>query len=176
MQEVQTGVWITNETTLETIEAIGTSSFKIREWRQTTARYVSGCKASGSVSWYYSSWGGTRDSWEVKSSNTTISEISGKQEFIIRDWGIRVPVAWTYEITFTWNWWGSTENDTLILKWWGNVLYTKEFTSYDEETVTITADLGKFDLIEIYGDLYYTWSSSAATLWLQVTSITIQQI
>ena len=52
VQEVQTWVGITNETTLETIEAIGTSSFKIVEGRQTKGgRYASGCVASGNVYW-----------------------------------------------------------------------------------------------------------------------------
>lgn len=175
VQEVQTGIWITNETTLETIEAIGTSSFKIREWRQTTARFVSGCSGSGSVSWYWSSWD-DRQSDEILSSDTAITDQNGNQEYSIRDGWIRVPVAWTYQITFTWTGWTSSNYNTLILKWWGKVLYTKEHTSNLTETVTLTVNLGKFDLIEIRSSFYYNGGSSAATLTNTVSSITIQQL
>ena len=173
VQEVQTGIWITNETTLETIEAIGTSSFKIREWRQTTARYVSGCISSCSIYW---SWdpGNPRDSWELH-GNLSISSSSGKQEYLVKNGSIRVPVAWTYQITLTWSWWSSISNATVILKWWWNQLYTKTFNSNNSETVVLTVDLWKFDLVEVYGDIYCT-SGSSSSMNMQITQLKIQQL
>ena len=175
VQKVQTWVWITNETTLETIEAIGTSSFKIREWRQTTARYVNKCEWNGKVTWYWQTWD-ERQSEEVISTDTAIDSQNWNQEFIIDSGWIRVPVAWTYQITFTWSWWSSTSNATFILKWWDKELYSNEHTSSQTETVTVVANLWKFDLIELRWSFYYTGSSSSATMNIQVSSIIIQQL
>ena len=175
LQEVQTWVWITNETTLETIEAIGTSSFKIREWRQTTARYVNKCVWSGNVTWHWETWD-DRQSEEVMSINTAISSQNANQEYSIRNWWIRVPVAWTYQITFTWTWWSGSSNVTFILKGWGKELYSNEHTSSQTETVTVVANLWKFDLIELRWSFYYKGSSTAATMNIIVSSIIIQQL
>ena len=175
VQEVQTWVGITNETTLETIEAIGTSSFKIREWRQTTWHYSSWCTATGNVDRYYSESWGTRDSGEVLSTDTAITSMSGKQEFVMKDGGIRVPSAWTYEIKLYRSWGASTTWATVIIKWWWNVLYTKQFTSSNSETVTFMADLWKFDLIQLWGEFYYNWGATAASLRLSA-DLTIQQL
>lgn len=161
VQEVQTWVWITNETTLETIEAIGTSSFKIREWRQTTWHYSSWCTATGQVYFNYQSWG-SRDSWEIKSWNTTITSMTWKQEFVMSNGWVRVPVAWTYEITLTWGC-GSYTHE-IIIKWWGKTLYSLSKTGSYSETVTFQADLWKFDTIEIWGHFYYSWSADAASM------------
>lgn len=176
VQEVQTWVGIVNETTLETIEAVGTSSFKIKEWRQTTPRYTSSCKASGNVTWHRSE--GESKQWpDTKSTNTTISDNYGKQGFTIRNGGIAVPAAWTYEITL-FRWGGSSIDDaTMILKAAGNTIYTKKFTSYNKETVTLRIDLGKFETIEIRGNFNYKGSSISATLsFSDVPTLTIQQL
>lgn len=176
VQEVQTWVGITNETTLETIEAVGTSSFKIREWRQTTARYVNGCKATWNVQWSYSD-GDSRDSGQIKSQDTVITEMSGKQEFTMYDGWIRIPVAWTYQITLYRGSWWSTVNGTIFLKAGNRVLYTKTFAALGSETVVINADLGKFDTIEIRGEFYYKGSSSGFYAFFSTQpELTIQQL
>lgn len=177
VQEVQTWVGITNETTLETIEAIGTSSFKIIEGRQTKGEhYVSGCIADGNVKYTYHE-GEERDSGEVMSTDTAILESLGKREFSIRNWGIRVPAAGTYSIQLTWGGGASTSNATIILKGGWKTLYTKTFTSSNSETVNLTADLGKFDLIEIRGQFYYKGSASVASMTFSTKpTLTIQQL
>ena len=174
VQEVQTSVERPVETTLETIEAIGTSSFKIIEWRQTRGwHYASKCTASGTVSWYYSNqW--DRDSEEIQSSNMAISENVGKQDYEIRSLGVRVPQAWTYQVTIRWSWWSNASNATIYVKCWWNVVYTKEHTSSQTETVVVNADMWKFDLVEVRGSFHYKWSSTAATLSLSY-SLDIQQ-
>ena len=112
VQEVQTWVWITNETTLETIEAIGTSSFKIIEWRQTKGgHYVSGCVADGNVYYKYRE-GDSRDSGELKSEDTAIIKNTWKSEFSIRNWGIRVPNGGSYAIELTW--WGIEDRKSVV--------------------------------------------------------------
>lgn len=176
VQEVQTWVGITNETTLETIEAIGTSSFKIIEGRQTKGgHYVSSCKASGRVTWSYSQSIGIRDSGEVKSTDLAITESTGKAELILKDWGIRVPNSGSYEIVLDRSWGASTTYATVILKWGGKVLYTKQFTSSDSEVVTVVADLWKFELIELWGEFYYNGSATSASLLLSA-DLTITQL
>lgn len=177
VQEVQTWVGITNETTLETIEAIGTSSFKIKEWRQTTGHYVSGCEADWNIEWTYTSWG-SRDSWEIQSTNMAINEIYWKQDFVIRDYWVRVPTSWTYQIWINWGWWWSTYKATLIVKAAGDVVYQQEtpFTPTTYST-SVRVDLWKFDTIEIRWQFYYQWSASSAILAFSTKpTLTIQQL
>ena len=175
VQEVQTSVERPVETTLETIEAIGTSSIKIIEGRQTRGwHYASGCNASGTVSWYYQS-GDERQSPEIESANMAINSSTGKQTYEIRELGVRVPQAWTYQITLKWTGWTSTSYATMILICGGNVVYTKEHTSNQTETVVLLVDMGKFDLIEARSTFQYNGSSTAATM--QTTfSLDIQQL
>ena len=173
VQEVQTAVTQPQETTLETIQAIGTSSVKIREWRQTTARYTSNCISAGSIAWTWNVWD-SRSYWPV-SSNLSIWSMEGKQEFVGKNWWIRVPVAWTYQITLYWSGGSSLFDATIILKCWGNEVYTNTFNSNQSETVTMNVDLGKFDLVEVYWSLYCSSGSSASTT-IFVRSLTIQQL
>lgn len=174
VQEVQTWVWINNETTLETIEAIGTSSFRIVEWRQTKGyHYTSWCTSSWSVSREYHSWD-SRDSWMVKWS-LSINNSNGKQEFSERNGWIRVPSAWTYQLTINRDGGSSTYSVTIYVMSGGNTIYTKKFNSYNSETVTLNADLWKFDIIELRWNVYYAWSATVASLGLDAT-IDIQQL
>lgn len=175
VQEVQTSVERPVETTLETIEAIGTSSIKIIEWRQTRGwHYASKCTASGTISWSYQRpW--DPQSEEVESEDMAIDSNTGKQDYEIRQLWARVPQAWTYQITLTWRWWSSTSNATMILICWWKVVYTLEHTSNQTDTVTLLVDMWKFDLVEAWGTFYYKGSSSAATLSITY-SMDIQQL
>lgn len=180
VQEVQTWVWVYNETTLETIEAIGTSSFKIVEWRQTKWwHYISSVTASGSVARSYSS-GDSRQSPTLPATNLTITSSSWKATYTISEYWIRVPSAWTYRLTIDWNWWSSTMSDTLIIKKWTTssspTIYTKTFSgSSQSEIVNVDVDLGKFEIITLWGSFYYWWSSSWAYLNFGAT-LTLQQL
>ena len=178
VQEVQTWVGITNETTLETIEAIGTSSFKIVEGRQTKGgRYASGCVASGNVYWTYKSpW--SRDSGVLKSTDTTISSSYGKQDFTISNWGIRVPMHGTYSIDLTrWGAASGVYDATIFLKISGETIYTKKFTRAQTETVNLIRDLGKFDTIEIWGQFYYNSSNTTFNAYFStIPTLTIKQL
>lgn len=175
VQEVQTSVERPVESTLETIEAIGTSSIKIIEGRQTRGwHYASSCNASWKVTWYYSNqW--DDHSEEIESDDMVINTNRWKQDYAVRNLWLRVPQAWTYQITLTRTWWSSTGNNTMILKAWGKVIYTKEHTSNQTETVTVVVDMWKFDLIEARGTFYYHGSASSATL-NNIYSLDVQQL
>lgn len=175
VQEVQTWVWITNETTLETIEAVGTSSFKIIEGRQTKGgHYVSECEGTGGVTWHYVSPNTT--SPEIKSTDLTITTNTWKREFVIRNWGIRVPAQWSYQITITWgSSWNS--NGTMILKVGGKEVYRKLLYSATSTTDTFVVDAGKFDTIEMWGQFEYTGSApSASIVFSPKPTITVKQL
>lgn len=179
VQEVQTWVWVYNETTLETIEAIGTSSFKIVEWRQTKWwHYTSSASASWWVNWDYHSWD-ERQSPKVESVDMSIWSSEWKAEFTVRDYWLRVPVAWTYQCTVYWRWWSNTSQPTIYVTQWSSkddeVLYTKTFPSNRNETVTFNVDMWKFDVITIRWSFYYSWSASSAGLGFQYT-LTLQQL
>lgn len=176
VQEVQTWVWVYNETTLETIEAIGTSSFKIVEWRQTKGwHYVSSVTASWGASWSYSSSGAwNRQSPDIKAT-LSLSNPVWKYEYAIDDGGVRVPVPWTYEVTITASWgaWTMTVNSKVIKSDW-TVIYTAT-TYWGSDTKVVKLDLGKFETLYAIFDFYYSWSSSWAFLSGSIT-MDIQQL
>lgn len=175
VQEVQTWIGIYNESTLETIEAIWTSSFKIVEWRQTTWwHYTSNVKAQWSVTWMYYSWD-SRDSGLIQSTNMIINSQSGKTTFSISDNWLRVPIAWSYRITLYRDWGSSTQTAKIYVKSWGKTLYTKSSSGYISETVEINSNLWKFDNIEIWWEFQYYGSSTAAQCSINY-NLTIQQL
>lgn len=179
VQEVQTWIGITNETTLETIEAIGTSSFKIKEWRQTTARYLSECSWRADVDRTYSS-GGSRDSGLIKWV-VTLNDSVWKAEFMQVNGGIRIPTAWTYQLTFNWQAGGTNFDSTLYLRNWPNptdkVIYTfAAIWTYKSIDDSFIVDLGKFDIITAWATFYYNGSASGAWLADRLTTITIKQL
>lgn len=180
VQEVQTWVWVYNETTLETIEAIGTSSFKIVEWRQTKGgHYTSSVETSWTSTWDYIRDVTPRQSPMVVSTDMAISSSSWKAEFTLSNYWIRVPAPWTYQITLHWSWWASTFQPTVYLIRWVNksdtVLYTKTFSAHDEETITLNVDLGKFEIITIRWSFYYSGSAWVSNPTL-VYTLTLQQL
>ena len=175
VQEVQTWVWIYNESTLETIEAIGTSSFKIVEWRQTKWwHYTSNVEAKGTVTWIYHD-GDSRTSGLVQSSNMTINSQNGRTPYIISEKWLRISIAWTYHITLSRNGWASSQKPTIYVKVWGETLYTKYSNGYINETVEWDSDFGKFDKIEIWGEFEYTGGSTTAQCQIDYI-LTIQQL
>lgn len=174
VQEVQKSIEIYNETTLDTIEAIGTSSRKIIEWRQTRGwHYVSWAVATGWVSWTYHSWDARQS--DVIQWWMTLSSTSWKMEMDIFDWWLRVPQAWTYSINIYWQWWSTTMATTIYVYAGGKLIYTETHNSNTNDTVTVIADLGKFDLITVSGDFYYSGSATSAS-WSLSTTITVQQL
>lgn len=178
VQEVQTSVAIPQENTLETIEAIGTSSFKIVEWRQTRGwHYSSSAVVSGSASWSYQS-PGDRQSPKVQAS-MWLNSATWKATYAVRAWSVRVPTAWTYQLTLYWRWWSSRNSSTIyMVKWeneWDTQLYTRTFNSNTNETVNFNFDLGKFDVISFRFTFYYSWDSSAATLGSEY-NLTLKQL
>lgn len=178
VQEVQTSVSIPQENTLETIQAIGTSSVKIIEWRQTRGwHYISAASVSGSWPWYYDSWWSRQSpmiQWSMSAGSAT-----GKMIFNVSWNKIRIPIAWTYQLTLYWSGWSSTYSPTVYMIKWASendeVLYTKTFPNSSSETINLTFDLGKFDVITIWFSYYYSWSSSWATLGADY-SLTITQL
>ena len=162
VQEVQTWVGITNETTLETIQAVGTSSVKIVEGRQTTwGHHVSRCIASWNIHWNRNT-GDNRDSGILYSEDMRIDEDFGTSGFSMRDGGVRVPTEWSYQIDIERGGGASQFDATFILKWGGRILYSKSSgQQYYSENITIIVNLGKFDIIEICWDFYYSGSSTS---------------
>ena len=175
VQEVQTWVGITNETTLETIEAIGTSSFKIVEWRQTKGgHYVSECSWKWNVRWHWDS--PAPKLWPVIQWSWSLDSTTGKAQFQASGKGIRVPVAWSYEISLSW---GSATiaNSTLIVKASGKELYKKTINGSGNTSATFQVDLWKFEIIEMWAQFEYTSSNVSADLtFTPQPKITIKQL
>lgn len=179
VQEVQTGIWIYNETTLETIEAVGTSSRKIIEWRQTVGwHYASRCTAQWKANRSYTSWW-SRSSPTLQ-AKLSITSTQWKKRFSAVDWGICVPEAWTYELTITWIGSNTTYGITISVYKWDDtsgkrVFIASDNTNYDPITKSVLVDLGKFDTLNVYYDYYYSGSAAGASFG-EMTTVTIQQI
>jgi hypothetical protein len=177
MQEVQTWIEIYDESTLDTIEAVGTSSRKIIEWRQTRWwHYVSRCEAAGRVKWDYDEWVTDRNSYYVKSDEFAITSQTGNVEFIMQNGNIRLPQAWTYQCTLSWAWWWYDFDDTVYISVWGKVVYTNTFSgSHQSETVTFIFNAWKFAELELGWEFYFSWTFSFIELSISPT-MTIQQL
>ena len=178
MQEVQTWIEIYDESTLDTIEAVGTSSRKIIEWRQTRGgHYVSRCEATGNVQWYWKEWD-DRNSYYIKSQDLDITSQNGNVEFIMQNGNIRLPQAWTYQCTLYWgSGWPGIEWTIYIIVW-GTTVYTNSFNNtFQEETVTFTFNAGKFAELELGWEFYYSWGLSSVSLAFSgQPTMTIQQL
>ena len=176
MQEVQTWVWVYELTTIETIEAVGTSSPKIIEGRQTKWwHYISECTAEWQVRISWDAWDSRRTSKE-QSTDFAVTSTTWKMEFVTANYWVRIPAAWSYEATMYWVWrWA-----IVYIQDWDRILYTKEFEWNDgvqSETVTFRFDAWRFDIITLWGKFYYWWSSDHATLQFNhYPELTIRQL
>lgn len=168
VQEVQTSVIQPIETTLDTIQAIGTSSFKIVEWRQTKWwHYVGWWKTTW---WRYQYTGSTTITSPVTQISVTLDSSYGKYDYSIVNGGIRVPIAWTYEIEISWYWGAATNSSTIYIKRWTNQnsenIYTNSFGSAWSEVKKIVLDLWKFEIITAWWQVWIyggRWSVTGAT-------------
>ena len=163
VQEVQTSVWYTNQTTLETIEAVGTSSRKIIEGRQTIGwRGISTWEATWNVYWEYK-WDGQRSSDYIESEDLEVASSSWPIEFVMRWNAVRLPVAWGYECELTWWVWSTQRTETIYVTVWSKVVYTGSRDSTWQETVKFKFNAGKFDELKIGWEFYWAGSSSSST-------------
>jgi len=180
VQQVQQWVINTPETTLETIEAVGTSSKKLIDWRQTTGEhFVWWCTTTWSVSWWYNYHTWNRSSWMVQ-GNLWISTTRWPRTFSIVDKGIRVPKWWTYRLDMSWYGWSGSMKSTIYIKKGTSAsdetIYT--YTSYSSETRTLSKilTLWKFDTISMRWDFYYSWSSDYASWAIYINSLTLTEL
>jgi hypothetical protein len=177
MQEVQTWIEIYDESTLETIEAVGTSSRKIIEWRQTRWRHISsGCVATGNVSRYYDSmW--PSESGYVASQDMAVSSQTWWVEYIIQDGWVRIPLGWTYQCTLTRWWWSTYHEMTIYIKVWGKTVYTNTFSWGNQtETVSFIFNAWKFQLLELWWEFTVLWWPSIMLEFTLKPTMTIQQL
>lgn len=167
VQEVQTSVNQPIETTLETIQAVGTSSVKIVEGRQTTwGRFAYWCKASWNKSMY------APDTQQI---TLTISSSYWNTEFLKVDGGIRIPLAWAYEIVAECRWGniGWWVNFTHYIKSWDTDLFNV-VTSNNNDTITSskTVNLGKFDIVKVISKCGWTaWNGAVSYDTITITKL-----
>lgn len=181
VQQVQQWVINTPETTLETIEAVGTSSKKLIEWRQTTGEhFVWWCTGSWSLSWWYDYHTWNRYSWTKQMTNLSIGTTRWPRTFSKVDYGIRVPKWWTYKLDMVWRWWGYSLQATIYVKkgtsFSDETIYTA--SSYENTNITVSKilTLGKFEIITVRWEFYYWWSSDYASAAINVSSLTLTEL
>lgn len=165
VQEVQTAVTFQNETTLETIEAVGTSSRKIIEWRQTIWWHnISRCEAWGNVGYRYISGTTPKQSDYIESTDLAITSSVGDYEFSMVGNGIRLPVKWWYQFDVS-RGLSTIPRTANFYLYVGDVLaYTDIITNNGTKTTTFQINAWKFDLVTIWADFNY-WGSSG-TAWI----------
>lgn len=180
VQQVQQWVINTPETTLETIEAVGTSSKKLIEWRQTTGEhFIWWCTATWSIHWWYDYHTGNRSSWTLQ-GDMTLSTTRWPRIFIIVDKGVRVPKWWTYKLDMVWRWGYSSMRATIYVKkgtsFSDETIYTGVTYANADITVSNVLNLGKFDTISIWWDFYYSWSADYASWDISISSLTLTEL
>lgn len=165
LQEVQTSIANTTESTLETIEAVGTSSRKIIEWRQTIWWHsVSSCIATGNVFWRYN-WDWNRESWYIESEDLEITSNYWPIDFVNIWSAIRLPMAWSYECELTWWIWSTQRTETIYIKVWGKTVYTETLNTVTQKTVKFKFNAGKFDKLILWWEFYWSGGETSSA-WL----------
>ena len=165
VQKVQTAVGEMQPTTLDTIEAVGTSSRKLRDGRQTTGeRFLGYCTTTEWTNLWTRRAHWARQSSLIQITGMDIDTCSSNYIYIMKDGGLRVPRGWTYEVEITWAWGNSSMSSTLFVKVgkWGQTLYTETSTNPATQTDTITVNLGKFDTITLWTQYYWSWSDDTS--------------
>lgn len=166
LQEVQTATTNRTESTLETIEAVGTSSRKIIEWRQTIGWHsISKCVASGNVGWQYK-WDWNRNSDYLESSNLAVSSSTWPIEFTTKSHAIRLPVQWSYECEMTWWISSSQRTGTIYVKVWSETVYTNTINSVTTKTAKFKFNAGKFANLTLWAEFYWSGNTTSVA-WLE---------
>ena len=163
IQQVQTPIDTTQETTLETIEAIWTSSRKIIIWRQTRQKIYGESWATYTFTapsqsyqpeWFYPDLEWT---WSV---SNVIWELAYNQQWN----GMRLPLQSSYSLTITPASWRATWYwdvvTTTRVRVWGKTVYTYESHRTDGHTDTITITAWKFSVVTVEMDMYLPTTSS----------------
>ena len=156
LQEVQTAVDITPENTLETIEAIWTSSRKIIIWRQTRQRLYgeSGATLAFVVprvdyqpAWFYPNLEWT---WSVSDE---VWELAYTPQW---NW-MRLPIQSSYSLNITTVKWRSSSYWPIVattrVKLSGDTIYSYDSSSSADHSETITVIAGKFSVLTIEVDM-----------------------
>ena len=79
----------------------------------------------------------------------------------------------------TWYWWAWTMTNTLYIKNWTEStspnIYTLTSNSSTTREVSMTVNLGKFDVITAWWRYVYSWDSQYAGLTITITSLTLTE-
>lgn len=163
IQKVQTDVTTTPENTLETIEAIWTSSRKIIIWRQTRERIYGESGATLNFT-SISIQAHSGDIFENMDGTATVTDVVWDLAYTL--WGnwVRIPLQWNYQLTITTAKWSSVWRimTTRVKVDWVTV-YTYTSSSNTDHTDTINMTIGKFSVVsmeqdwEATADLVYVW-------------------
>jgi len=177
VQQVQTDVNITPENTLETIEAIWTSSRKIIIGRQTRERiywesWATLSFASNTIS--ATSW----DYYDNLDGTATLTDVVWDLAYTL--WGnwVRIPLQWNYQLTIntahwstTWAW--VTTTTTRVRVDWVTV-YTYDNPVNQDHIDTINMTIGKFSVVSMEQD--GTTTKTNSYVWWQTSTVTIQKL
>lgn len=172
LQEVQTAVEITPENTLETIEAIWTSSRKIIIWRQTRQKIYGESGATltfvAPAKYYQPAWFYPNLEWTWTVSDE-VWELSYSQNW---DW-MRLPLQSSYSLTITPAKWHSSWYWPIItttrVKIAGETVYSYDSSSSADYSETITVTAWKFSVLTIELDMQLP--TTADTGWTAIVKV-----
>lgn len=167
-QEVQTNLDYKAE--LNLIEWVWHQEGKVREHSQIQQAFGYECEVYGSVACHAS------DSDRQSTTNKDylgIVSMDGTTEFKIVDWGLRVPLAWAYLAEITTGIGTNTMKQTTYVKVDGKTIY-QNTTTGTKVTETVVLNLGRYNILEHRGSMYFTgsWNAhSASTLTLKLKKL-----
>lgn len=151
VQEVQTPVEATPINTLETIEAIWTSSRKIIIWRQTRDRPYGESKITLTLSLEPDLT--PREETDDLRGDPVISDEAWEFTYTqIWDW-IRIPLGGTYRLTVTTPSYRNNSSwsvyPTVKVRAWSRVIYKYYNEEHSIHTETVIVSLGRFDVLSL---------------------------
>lgn len=174
IQDTQTNIAHPVNDTLETIDAIWTSSRKVIIWRQTREiiRGESWAKLSFETEHInVPAWWGTY--LDMDGTWTVYDEVGDVGYKAVDKW-IRIPLQWNYSLGITtakgWGWY-LTATTTITVDW--DEVYTYSTSSAADHTDTLNLTIGKFSIVKAHIDL--SVNTSASNLYA-TAGITVQRI
>ena len=172
VQQVQKAIEITPENTLETIEAIWTSSRKIIIWRQTRQKLYGQSWVTYNQEIPYQSY--PIGTYEDMSGTVTLSDKVWDLDYLLVWDAVKIPLQWNYSVTITPEWrWGANYWKATT-KLWINWQVAWQTTRVDNDLTpaTLYLVLWKFDLLK----LTITTQALVNTAWGRKAYMTIQRL
>lgn len=146
------------------------SERKVREHTQVSPSFSYNCTANGGVSIPF--W--DHETVEKRGTINSISSSYWNTTFRVSNWGLRIPLAWAYQVEFTGKWGVAAAPVTHYLRLGTKTLMQVKTTSSSGTTIATTLNLWRGNLLEYYGKVVN--STSWGNVWSCEVILTLKKL